>query len=92
MYRFASFFLLILLIANLCPAVGFPSPLSQTELTGHLALSEPLTVRWQYDSEQTINLTPATAGERVYLPLAAGTIISLRSSDGQLFWKADIGG
>ena len=49
-------------------------------------------MRWQYDSEQTINLTPATAGERVYLPLAAGTIISLRSSDGQLFWKADIGG
>ncbi len=92
MYRFASFCLLILLIANLRPAVGFPSPLSQTELTGHLALSEPLTVRWQYDSEQTINLTPATAGERVYLPLAAGTIISLRSSDGQLFWKADIGG
>jgi outer membrane protein assembly factor BamB len=57
-----------------------------------VALSAPLTVRWQYDSEFTVNLTPATDGERIYLPLAAGTLVSLRSSDGQLFWKTDIGG
>lgn len=85
--------LLIILLAVLCwPRVGFPSPPSQSEFTGRIALSEPLTVRWRYDSELTINLTPATTGERVYLPLAAGTIVSLRSSDGQMFWKTDIGG
>lgn len=55
-------------------------------------LAAPLTVRWQYDSNSTINLTPATAGERVYLPLAAGVIVSLHSTDGQLFWKTEIGG
>jgi outer membrane protein assembly factor BamB len=49
-------------------------------------------VRWQYSSDLTVNLTPAVAGERVYLPLAAGTIVSLRSTDGQMFWKTEIGG
>jgi outer membrane protein assembly factor BamB len=57
-----------------------------------VALSAPLTVRWQYDSDFTVNLTPAADGERIYLPLAGGTLVSLRSTDGQLFWKTDIGG
>ena len=42
-------------------------------------LSKPLTLQWQYASEQTVNLTPATDGQRVYLPLAAGALVSLRS-------------
>ncbi len=57
-----------------------------------MALSGPLTIRWQYASEMTINLTPATAGERIYLPLAGGSIVALHSTDGQLFWKTEIGG
>jgi outer membrane protein assembly factor BamB len=59
---------------------------------GQIALSQPLTVRWQYDSDRTVNLTPATDGERIYLPLAEGTLVSLRATDGQLFWKTEIGG
>ncbi len=55
-------------------------------------LSKPLTLQWQYASEQTVNLTPATDGQRVYLPLAAGALVSLRVSNGQLLWKTDIGG
>lgn len=85
------FFTAPLLLALFLQA--FPALPSQTSSnSGQIALSEPLTVRWQYNSNQTINLTPATAGERVYLPLAAGAIVSLRSTDGQMLWKTEIGG
>jgi outer membrane protein assembly factor BamB len=65
---------------------------TKTEADNQLSLSQPLTVRWQYESDQTVNLTPATDGERIYLPLAEGSLVSLRALDGQLFWRAQIGG
>ncbi|HEX8140295.1 MAG TPA: PQQ-binding-like beta-propeller repeat protein [Pyrinomonadaceae bacterium] len=68
------------------------SPLFPGPAEGRLALSQPLTLRWQYSTDSTINLTPATDGERIYLPLAAGMIVSLRASDGQLLWRTEIGG
>lgn len=55
-------------------------------------LSEPLTVRWRYESSVTLNLTPASDKERVYLPLAGGVVVALRATDGQLFWRSEIGG
>ena len=55
-------------------------------------LSQPLTVRWKYESAVTLNLTPAFDNERIYLPLAGGTIIALKAKDGQLFWRSDMGG
>jgi outer membrane protein assembly factor BamB len=55
-------------------------------------LSQPLTVRWRYESPVTLNLTPAFDSERVYLPLAGGTIVALKAKDGQLYWRSDIGG
>ena len=55
-------------------------------------LSEPLTVRWRYESNLTLNLTPAFDKERVYLPLAGGTIVALTARDGQLYWRSDMGG
>ncbi len=83
---------IILLIALTC----FPSPhvFGQTELADahQPALSQPLTIKWLYESDLTINLTPATDGERIYLPLASGILVSLQASDGQLLWKADLGG
>jgi outer membrane protein assembly factor BamB len=54
-------------------------------------LSQPLTVRWRYESTVT-NLTPAFDNERVYLPLAGGTIIALKAKDGQLYWRSEMGG
>jgi outer membrane protein assembly factor BamB len=65
---------------------------TDADLLEQLVLSKPLVVRWQYPSEATLNLTPATDGERIYLPLAAGSLVSLRVTDGQLVWKTDIGG
>lgn len=55
-------------------------------------LSQPLTVRWRYESTVTLNLTPAFDNERVYLPLAGGTIVALKAKDGQLYWRSDMGG
>ncbi|MBV9957848.1 MAG: PQQ-binding-like beta-propeller repeat protein [Acidobacteria bacterium] len=76
----------MLLIATLSSsALATPPP-------GQIELSQPLTLQWLYASEQTLNLTPATDGARVYLPLTAGVVVSLRAADGQLLWKSDTGG
>jgi len=55
-------------------------------------LSQPLTVRWRYESAVTLNLTPAFDSERIYLPLAGGTIVALKAKDGQLYWRTEVGG
>ena len=55
-------------------------------------LSQPLTVRWRYESPVTLNLTPAFDSERIYLPLAGGTIVALKAKDGQLYWRTEVGG
>jgi outer membrane protein assembly factor BamB len=84
--------LAVFLMLCICMPTALSYKAPSEEGRTQIALSEPLTVRWQYDSDFTVNLTPATDGERIYLPLAAGTLVSLRSTDGQLYWKTDIGG
>jgi outer membrane protein assembly factor BamB len=83
---------IIILIALLY----FPAPQIYTQYNSlansQIALSQPLTVKWLYNSELTINLNPATDGERIYLPLATGILVSLQAENGQLLWKADLGG
>ncbi|HEV2762645.1 MAG TPA: PQQ-binding-like beta-propeller repeat protein, partial [Pyrinomonadaceae bacterium] len=61
-------------------------------LDGAPSLSEPLSVLWKFETERTVNLTPAAEGGVVYLPLSSGTLMSLRGEDGQLLWKQDTGG
>ena len=58
----------------------------------NVVLSEPLTVRWRYDSSVTLNLTPAFDNDRIYLPLAGGVLVALQATDGQLYWRSEIGG
>lgn len=65
---------------------------SPAQAEAQITLSQPLIVRWQFESEATVNFTPATDGERVYLPLTSGNLVALRASDGQLIWKAEVGG
>ncbi|HEX2272187.1 MAG TPA: PQQ-binding-like beta-propeller repeat protein [Pyrinomonadaceae bacterium] len=64
----------------------------RTRANSGVLLSQPLTVRWRYQSNTTLNLTPAFDNERVYLPLAGGTIVALTARDGQLYWRSDMGG
>lgn len=83
--------LLLLTFASVFPFQVTRADKKAVEPSG-LSLSQPLTVRWRYSSEAMLNLTPASDRERIYLPLAGGTIVSLRATDGQLYWKSEIGG
>ncbi len=76
-------FVTVLLILGLIPAFG---------VNAEVLLSQPLTVRWRYESTVTLNLTPAFDNERIYLPLAGGAIVALKAKDGQLFWRSEMGG
>ena len=82
-------FFLIALAAVSCAAVV---PVSVATNSPDIVLSQPLTIRWRYESNVTLNLTPAFDNERIYLPLAGGTIVALKARDGQLYWRSEMGG
>jgi hypothetical protein len=71
----------------------FMTPLGVAQKVGDgVMLSQPLTVRWRYESGLSLNLTPAFDAERIYLPLAGGVVVALRAKDGQLYWRSEMGG
>ncbi len=55
-------------------------------------LTQPLILSWRYESNLTLNLTPAFDDDRIYLPLSGGTLVSLRANNGQLVWRSEMGG
>jgi outer membrane protein assembly factor BamB len=55
-------------------------------------LAQPLTIGWRYDSNLTLNLSPASDKERIYLPLAGGVMVSLLGTTGELVWRSEMGG
>src|SRR5438270_627931 len=57
-----------------------------------IALSQPLILKWRYQTDQSSNLTPAADKTTVFLPLASGRLIALNAADGKLLWKAEAGG
>jgi outer membrane protein assembly factor BamB len=57
-----------------------------------IALSQPLTVKWRYQSDQISNLTPASDQTTVFVPLSGGTLVALNAADGKLIWRAEAGG
>ncbi|HVI70307.1 MAG TPA: PQQ-binding-like beta-propeller repeat protein [Pyrinomonadaceae bacterium] len=71
--------------------VSFIPPITRSTKTDVL-LSQPLTVRWRYESAVTLNLTPAYDNERIYLPLSSGAIVALKAKDRQLYWRSEMGG
>ncbi len=81
----ADFLRVVSIIVLLCV---FPTLGASTDVL----LSQPLTVRWRYESAVTLNLTPAFDNERIYLPLAGGAIVALKAKDGQLYWRSEMGG
>ena len=78
----------------LAALVLFGSTISSAESRSHnqIALAQPLTVSWRYESDQTSNLTPAADANAVFLPLAAGVLVALNATDGKLHWKTEAGG
>ena len=78
---------LLLVLVSLTAA-----PALESQQGDHLALSQPLIVKWRYESDRMSNLTPAADDRTVYVPLTSGTLVALAANDGQLRWKADAGG
>ena len=66
--------------------------LARNRHENQIALSQPLTIKWRYDCDQTSNLTPAADANLIYVPLAGGVLVSLNVADGKLTWKAETGG
>jgi len=90
--EFSSFASLRLCVRVFAVALCAIIILINTHASTDVLLSQPLTVRWRYESTVTLNLTPAFDNERIYLPLAGGTIVALKAKDGQLFWRSEMGG
>jgi len=63
-----------------------------TRTTTGSFLSQPMTIGWRYNSDLTLNLTPAFDHDRIYLPLAGGIITALKARDGSLIWRSEFGG
>ena len=57
-----------------------------------IALSQPLTIKWRYQSDQISNLTPASDRTTVFVPLSGGMLVALNAADGKLMWRAEAGG
>lgn len=89
LFRAASFLILLILQQFSAPSVAAARPPADEE---SLSLLNPLISRWEYGTDQTLNLTPAVTDRGIYLPLAAGNLIALRLSDGKLDWRAEMGG
>jgi len=87
--RNLSFRLFMLLLVAASAASGSPS--SKTE-DNEVPLSEPLIVKWRYQSDRLTNLTPVSDSRNVYVPLSGGSIIALAAGSGQLVWRTDAGG
>src|SRR6266850_107056 len=77
--------LLLLLVSSTHSGTRDPEP-------EKVALSQPLVVKWRYQTDQSSNLTPAADKTTVFLPLVQGRLIALNAADGKLLWKAEAGG
>ncbi len=55
-------------------------------------LSQPLARQWLYQNSETLNFTPAIIAGDIFLPLATGRLVNLRTSDGTIVWRAELGG
>jgi outer membrane protein assembly factor BamB len=64
----------------------------RVQAPNQLALSQPLIVKWRYQTDQITNLTPAADKTTVFLPLTAGAMTALSAADGKLLWKTEAGG
>ena len=67
-------------------------PNAHSRSSERVDFSQPLVLSWRYESNLTLNLTPAFDDERIYLPLAGGMIVSLIGASGQLNWRSEVGG
>lgn len=63
-----------------------------TPAQDQLSPSKRVHLRWFFESNGTVSITPATFEKVIYAPLSEGVVVSIRVTDGELFWKSEIGG
>ena len=80
--------LLLVLVATVSAAICSAT----TKVEDGPTLSQPLTVAWRYETDQTTELTPAADAHTVFIPLRSGVLVALNAADGKLVWKAEAGG
>lgn len=85
-------FLALTTLLPLSFAQSGDEPKAHSRPSDKVDFAQPLLLSWRYDSNLTLNLTPASDDERIYLPLAGGTIVSLTGATGQLNWRSEMGG
>ena len=68
------------------------APITLADNEDQIALSQPLTIVWKYQTNDIADLTPASDGREIFLPLGAGVLVSLSGADGKLHWRAEVGG
>jgi eukaryotic-like serine/threonine-protein kinase len=56
------------------------------------SLAKPLKQAWSYSSDEMLDFQPAASGQHLYVPLAGGKIVSVRTTDGSFDWKTEAGG
>ncbi len=78
------------LLLNLVFFTSLCMPSARSE--ERLALSQPFMAKWQYETEETVDFTPAVRDGTIYVPFSSGQIVSLNGDDGELIWKSETGG
>ena len=81
----------IVLAGLLAPVASLGKSFRHTRDEG-LILSQPLSIAWRYQTDQTTDFTPAADAQTVFFPLGSGVLMALNASDGKLNWKAEAGG
>src|ERR1043165_5752727 len=81
----------VVLACLITPLASFAKPDRYFKDDGPI-LSEPLSVAWRYQTDQTTDFTPAADGQTVFVPLSTGVLMALNAGDGKLNWKAEAGG
>lgn len=73
-------------------AISGLTPIRDSSGQERTSLAKPLHLNWHAQIDNVMNLTPAASDGKIYLALNAGSVVSLNSANGSLFWKSDIGG
>jgi outer membrane protein assembly factor BamB len=69
-----------------------PYQTAQASFIDRLSLSRPLVLKWQYETSDIAELAPHIYKDSVVVPLSKGNLISLHLHDGNLRWRAEVGG
>lgn len=57
-----------------------------------LTLSKPIHLLWAFETNDMSNITPTLTEEAIYVPLANGMIVSVKTENGELLWRSEMGG